>query len=79
MKKRIAAMTAFPHHQEGDIDNIIAHTSEPKAAPAAGCWELLLWYQINGSAQIILYQGALVLVLLYWLLCFLVNNVLKSG
>jgi hypothetical protein len=34
-----SAMTAFPQLSNGDIDNIIAYTSEPKAeapAPAAG-------------------------------------------
>ncbi|MEZ0129291.1 c-type cytochrome [Flavobacterium sp. LBUM151] len=31
-----AIMTPFPQLSEGDIDNIIAYTSEEKAAPAAG-------------------------------------------
>jgi hypothetical protein len=46
----------FSSLSEGDIDNIIAYTSEPKAAaalPVAGC--CCSWYLINGSAQIILF------------------------
>jgi hypothetical protein len=69
-------MTAFPQLSNGDIDNIIAYTSEPKAeapAPAAGVG-VAAAVQDDGASNIL---GALVLVR-YWLCVFLVNNVLKS-
>jgi beta-lactamase regulating signal transducer with metallopeptidase domain len=62
----------------GDIDNIIAYTSEPKAeaqAPAVG--------QTGVAVQMMMLQiyilGALVLVMaILVVMLFLVNNVLKS-
>jgi hypothetical protein len=66
-----AAMTAFPHHQEGDIDNIIAHTSEPKAAPLRRLLErLFLVLVINEVVTNTIIPSALVLVLLSY--CYVV-------
>lgn len=77
-----AVMTAFPQLSEGDIDNIIAYTSEVKAeapAPAAG-----MAVAGSGSADqsgvsnnIILGALALVMLMLVVML-FLVNNVLTK-
>jgi hypothetical protein len=73
-----SVMTAFPQLSNGDIDNIIAYTSEPKAeaqAPAVG--------QTGVAVQMMMLQiyilGALVLVMaILVVMLFLVNNVLKS-
>jgi hypothetical protein len=40
LKKTKAVMSAFPQLSNGDIDNIIAYTSEPKLKPCATSW----WY-----------------------------------
>jgi mono/diheme cytochrome c family protein len=74
------AMTAFPQLSEGDIDNIIAYTSEPKAeAPVAAAGAVVAGAsdQGSGSNTIILGALALVLVILVVML-FLVNNVLTK-
>jgi cytochrome c2 len=75
-------MTAFPQLSEGDIDNIIAYTSEPKAAvptavagaaPVAGAAD-----QGAGiSNNVILGALSLVMVILIVMLV-LVNNVLRK-
>lgn len=77
-----AVMTAFPQLSEGDIDNIIAYTSEPKAeAPAPGPNVANEGGQQNQeggiSNNVILGALALVMAMLVVLL-FLVNNVLRK-
>ena len=76
-----AVMTAFPQLSEGDIDNIIAYTSEPKAeapAPAPGDQGGATTGQDSGSSNDII-LGALVLVMaILVVMLFLVNNVLKK-
>ena len=55
-------MTAFPQLSEGDIDNIIAYTSEPKAvAPAAVA-------ALPGTKGDVSSEGG-VSNMLYWVLC----------
>jgi mono/diheme cytochrome c family protein len=72
-----SVMTAFPQLSEGDIDNIIAYTSEPKAeAPTAA----VPGTQVADSGisnDIILGALALVMAMLVVML-FLVNNVLRK-
>lgn len=77
-----AVMTAFPQLSEGDIDNIIAYTSEPKAeAPAAAAGATAVdANKANDSGisnNVILGALALVMAMLVVLL-FLVNNVLRK-
>lgn len=77
-----AVMTAFPQLSEGDIDNIIAYTSEPKAeAPAPGPGtEVVDANKASDSGisnNVILGALALVMAMLVVLL-FLVNNVLRK-
>ncbi|MGL2994409.1 c-type cytochrome [Flavobacterium sp. TSSA_36] len=77
-----AVMTAFPQLSEGDIDNIIAYTSEPKAeAPvaAAGVAPATGAQNQEGaiSNNVILGALALVMAMLVILLIF-VNNVLRK-
>jgi ABC-type Fe3+ transport system permease subunit len=72
-------MTAFPQLSNGDIDNIIAYTSEPKEAqaPAVGQTGVAATVQDDGASNNIL--GALVLVMaILVVMLFLVNNVLKK-
>ncbi|MBK0370524.1 c-type cytochrome [Flavobacterium agrisoli] len=74
-------MTHFPQLSTGDIDNIIAYTSEPKAEPAAapgGQVAVAGASQDSGiSNTVILGALALVMVMLVVML-FLVNNVLRK-
>ncbi|OAZ02873.1 class III cytochrome C family protein [Flavobacterium succinicans] len=77
-----AVMTAFPQLSEGDIDNIIAYTSEPKAeAPAAATSATAVDANKASdggiSNNVILGALALVMAMLVVLL-FLVNNVLRK-
>lgn len=75
-----AVMTPFPQLSEGDIDNIIAYTSEPKAeAPAAlpGTAVAGTADQSGISNSVILGALALVMLMLVVML-FLVNNVLTK-
>lgn len=77
-----AVMTAFPQLSEGDIDNIIAYTSEPKAeapAPAPGetAVDASKASDSGISNNVILGALALVMAMLVVLL-FLVNNVLRK-
>lgn len=79
------AMTAFPQLSTGDIDNILAYTSQPKeeaAAPAAGAAPVAQEGDDSGiSNNIILGALALVMALLVVMLFLvnkLLNNVLKS-
>ncbi len=76
-----AVMTPFPQLSEGDIDNIIAYTSEPKAeapAAAAGAPVAGSAAQDSGiSSTIILAALAVVMVMLVVML-FLVNKVLTK-
>ena len=76
-----SVMTAFPQLSEGDIDNIIAYTSEPKAEPVAAT-------ALAGppgtpassggiSNEVVLGALALVMLMLVVML-FLVNNVLTK-
>ena len=74
-------MSAFPQLSEGDIDNIIAYTSEPKVeAPAATATTAVPGTATADSGvsnNIIL--GALTLVLaILVVMLFLVNNVLRK-
>ena len=77
-----AVMTAFPQLSEGDIDNIIAYTSEPKAeiaapAPGMAAAGTNSADQSGVSNNIILGALALVMLMLVVML-FLVNNVLTK-
>ncbi|WP_348813261.1 cytochrome c3 family protein [Flavobacterium maritimum] len=77
-----AVMTAFPQLSEGDIDNIIAYTSEPKAeAPAAAGATAAVpgspAPESGISNNIILGALSLVMAMLVVML-FLVNNVLRK-
>jgi mono/diheme cytochrome c family protein len=74
------AMTAFPQLSEGDIDNIIAYTSEPKAeAPAAVAGTVVAGDSDQGSMSNTIILGALALVLVILVvMLFLVNNVLTK-
>ncbi|PWA05667.1 c-type cytochrome [Flavobacterium psychrotolerans] len=75
-------MTPFPQLSEGDIDNIIAYTSEPVAAPVAAAVGTAASPGTEANAggvsnDIIL--GALSLVMLMLIvMLFLVNNVLTK-
>ena len=71
-------MTAFPQLSEGDIDNIIAYTSEPKAEPVAATTAAPPGTETNQggvSNDLILLALSLVLVMLIVML-YLVNNIL---
>jgi hypothetical protein len=71
-------MTAFPQLSNGDIDNIIAHTSTKSSRPClAATARCCCTVQDGGAHNIIL--GALVLVMAYIVMLFLVNNVLKKS
>jgi len=75
-----AVMTSFPQLSEGDIDNIIAYTSEPKAEAAAvpGVQAAAGAADESGlSNNVILGALALVMLMLVVML-FLVNNVLRK-
>lgn len=78
-----AVMTSFPQLSEGDIDNIIAYTSEVKAEPAAGAPgtdKLPTGGSQEGSGisnNIILGALALVMAILVVML-FMVNKVLTK-
>ncbi|MBP1225625.1 c-type cytochrome [Flavobacterium sp. 1355] len=78
-----AVMTSFPQLSEGDIDNIIAYTSEVKAEPAAGASgtdKLPTGGSQEGSGisnNIILGALALVMAILVVML-FMVNKVLTK-
>ncbi|MBE0391640.1 MULTISPECIES: c-type cytochrome [unclassified Flavobacterium] len=75
-----AVMTPFPQLSEGDIDNIIAYTSEVKAeapAPLPGTAVAGTADQSGVSNSIILGALALVMLMLVVML-FLVNNVLTK-
>jgi mono/diheme cytochrome c family protein len=77
-----AVMTAFPQLSDGDIDNIVAYASEPKAeapaaVPGAGGAQGSSASDSGVSNNLIL--GALVLVMMVLVtMLFLVNNVLKK-
>ena len=76
-----SVMTAFPQLSEGDIDNIIAYTSEPKAEPVAAT-ALAAPPGTPASAggisnEIVLGALALVMLMLVVML-FLVNKVLTK-
>ena len=77
-----SVMTPFPQLTEGDIDNIIAYTSEPKADPkAAGSASALPANSENASGGISnnVILGALALVMLILvIMLFMVNNVLSK-
>jgi len=75
-----SVMTAFPQLSTTDIDNIIAYTSEPKAAPVvavAGPGGITPTENSGISNNLIL--GALILVMFMLVaMLFLVNNVLTK-
>ncbi len=75
-------MSAFPQLSEADIDNIIAYTSEPKAAaPAAVPGTAAVTSDANQGSGVSnnLILGALILVIgILVLMLFLVNNVLQK-
>jgi mono/diheme cytochrome c family protein len=78
-----AVMSAFPQLSDGDIDNIIAYTSEPKAeapAPAAGATEAVPGTGgSDGGVSNNIILGALALVMLILVvMLFLVNQVLSK-
>ncbi len=74
-----SVMTAFPALSDADIDNIIAYTDQPKAAPVVGGAETTA--ANSGSRDGVsngLVLGALVLIfLLLVIMLFLVTNTLK--
>lgn len=73
-------MTHFPQLSTGDIDNMIAYMSEPKAsasAPAAGAPAVVAVQESGISNNVILGVLALVLAMLVVMLV-LVNNVLRK-
>ena len=75
-----AVMTSFPQLSEGDIDNIIAYTSEPKAEPTTPVATASASGQTADSGisnNVILGALALVLFMLVVML-FFVNNVLTK-
>ena len=74
------AMTAFPTLSEGDIDNIIAYTSEVKAeAPAAVPGAVVAGGSDQGAVSNNIILGALALVMaMLVVMLFLVNNVLRK-
>jgi mono/diheme cytochrome c family protein len=73
-----AVMTPFPQLSDGDIDNIIAYTSEVKAEPAAGASGTDKLPTGSGiSNNIILGALALVMAILVVML-FMVNKVLTK-
>ncbi|MBF4514714.1 c-type cytochrome [Flavobacterium sp. ANB] len=75
-----SVMTAFPQLSEGDIDNIIAYTSEVKVDPPKVVGELPTGPQEGGSGisnNIILGALALVMAILVVML-FMVNKVLTK-
>lgn len=74
------AMTAFPTLSEGDIDNIIAYTSEEKAvAPAAVPGAPVAGASDQGGISNSVILGALALVMaMLVVMLFLVNNVLRK-
>ncbi|MEZ7497435.1 cytochrome c3 family protein [Flavobacterium sp. Arc3] len=74
------AMTAFPALSEGDIDNIIAYTSEVKAeAPAPVPGTAVAGGSDQGGVSNGVVLGALALVMaMLVVMLFLVNNVLRK-
>jgi len=76
-----SVMTAFPQLSEGDIDNIIAYTSEPKAEPVTATVPGLTGGKednVGGiSNNVVLGALALVMLILVVML-FMVNNVLSK-
>ena len=75
-----SVMTAFPQLTNGDIDNIIAYTSEPKAEPAVATTAAPPGTDINtGGISNDVVLGALAVVMLMLIvMLFLVNNVLSK-
>lgn len=75
-----SVMTSFPQLSEGDIDNIIAYTSEVKAEPATTPGTVPPGQKVEGggiSNNIILGALALVMAILVVML-FMVNKVLTK-
>lgn len=76
-----SVMTAFPQLSEGDIDNIIAYTSEVKAEPAPGTTATLPTGPQESTSGISnnLILGALALVMaILVVMLFMVNKVLAK-
>ena len=76
-----SVMTAFPQLSEGDIDNIIAYTSEPKAEAPAAAGVVAVPGAASSESDIsnTLILGALALVLVILIvMLFLVNKVLRK-
>lgn len=76
-----AVMTSFPQLSTTDIDNILAYTSEPKAAPvaAAGAQALPGAAPADSGVSNNVILGALSLVMfMLVIMLFLVNNILSK-
>ncbi|SDJ22042.1 c-type cytochrome [Flavobacterium noncentrifugens] len=76
-----SVMTAFPQLSEGDIDNIIAYTSTPKAEPAVGAAPPGTVTAASEGSEISnnVVLGALaVVMLLLVVMLFMVNSVLTK-
>ena len=75
-----SVMTAFPQLSTGDIDNIIAYTSEPKAEPVVATTAAPPGTATNtGGISNDVVLGALAVVMLMLIvMLFLVNNVLSK-
>ena len=75
-----SVMTAFPQLTNGDIDNIIAYTSEPKTEPAVATTAAPPGTETNtGGVSNDVVLGALAVVMLMLIvMLFLVNNVLSK-
>lgn len=71
-------MTAFPQLSEGDIDNIIAYTSEPKAEPVAATTAAPPGTETNqgGVSNDIILLALSVVMLMLIVMLYLVNNIL---
>lgn len=76
-----SVMTAFPQLSEGDIDNIIAYTSEPKAeapATASGTAGPPGTVADSGISNNVILAALSLVMLMLVVMLFLVNNVLRK-
>jgi len=72
-------MTPFPQLSEGDIDNILAYTSEPKAEPAKATMpgpDGAAQSSVGGISNDVVLGALAVVMLILVVMLFMVNNVL---
>ncbi len=73
-----SVMTPFPQLSEGDIDNILAYTSEVKAEPTGAATPPGTKIEEGGISNNVILGALAVVMLMLVVMLFLVNNVLSK-